>query len=30
MDFVLYLEARNWPVVAGYLLFIGMMAFGYF
>lgn len=24
-----YLKARNWPVVAGYLLFIGMMAVGY-
>lgn len=30
MDFFLYLRARNWPVVAGYLLFIGMMAVGYF
>jgi MFS family permease len=30
MDFFLYLRARNWPVVAGYLLFIGMMAIGYF
>jgi MFS family permease len=30
MDFWLYLRARNWPVVTGYLLFIGMMAVGYF
>ena len=30
MDLVWYLKARNWPVVAGYLLFIGMMAVGYF
>src|SRR5690606_37743300 len=30
MDFFLYLKARNWPVLAGYLLFIGMMAVGYF
>ena len=30
MDFRLYLKARNWPVLAGYLLFIGMMAVGYF
>jgi MFS family permease len=30
MDFFLYLKARNWPVVAGYLLFISMMAIGYF
>jgi len=25
-----YIQARNWPVVAGYLLFTGMMAVGYF
>jgi hypothetical protein len=25
-----YVQARNWPVVGGYLLFIGMMAAGYF
>ncbi len=30
MDFFWYLKARNWPVVAGYLLFISMMAIGYF
>jgi MFS family permease len=30
MDFLLYFKARNWPVMAGYLLFIGMMAVGYF
>lgn len=30
MDFFLYLKARNWPVLAGYLLFISMMAVGYF
>ena len=30
MDLILYLKARNWPVVAGYLLFSGMMAVGYF
>jgi hypothetical protein len=30
MDFWLHLKARNWPVMAGYLLFIGMMAVGYF
>jgi MFS family permease len=30
MDLFWYLKARNWPVVAGYLLFIGMMAIGYF
>jgi MFS family permease len=30
MDFFLYLKARNWPVVTGYLLFISMMAIGYF
>lgn len=30
MDFFLYLKARNWPVLAGYLLFISMMAIGYF
>jgi MFS family permease len=30
MDLFLYVKARNWPVVAGYLLFIGMMAIGYF
>ena len=30
MDFLLYVKARNWPVLAGYLLFIGMMAVGYF
>jgi MFS family permease len=26
----IYLQARNWPVAAGYLLFTGMMAAGYF
>lgn len=30
MDFIRYIRARNWPVVAGYLLFVGMMAIGYF
>lgn len=30
MDFLRYVRARNWPVVAGYLLFTGMMAIGYF
>ena len=30
MDLWLYLKARNWPVAAGYLLFISMMAIGYF
>jgi MFS family permease len=30
MDLFWYLKARNWPVVAGYLLFISMMAIGYF
>lgn len=30
MEFVRYIQARNWPVVGGYLLFIGMMAAGYF
>jgi hypothetical protein len=30
MDFFLYLKVRNWPVVTGYLLFISMMAIGYF
>lgn len=30
MDFLLYIKARNWPVMSGYLLFIGMMAVGYF
>lgn len=30
MDFLRYVQARNWPVVGGYLLFIGMMAIGYF
>lgn len=30
MDFLWYIKARNWPVLAGYLLFIGMMAVGYF
>jgi len=30
MAFKRYVQARNWPVVAGYLLFIGMMAVGYF
>lgn len=27
--FTRYLRARNWPVVAGYALFVGMMAIGY-
>jgi hypothetical protein len=30
MDLFLYFRARNWPVVAGYGLFISMMAIGYF
>ncbi|WP_141508872.1 hypothetical protein [Candidatus Chloroploca asiatica] len=30
MDILRYIRARNWPVVAGYGLFIGMMAIGYF
>lgn len=30
MELIRYARARNWPVVAGYLLFIGMMAIGYF
>ncbi|MFO7684006.1 MAG: MFS transporter [Chloroflexota bacterium] len=30
MELILYLRARNWPVAAGYALFIGMMAVGYF
>lgn len=30
MEFYRYFKARNWPVVLGYLLFIGMMAIGYF
>jgi hypothetical protein len=30
MDLFLYARTRNWPVMAGYLLFIGMMAIGYF
>lgn len=30
MDLIRYLRARNWPVAAGYGLFIGMMAVGYF
>ncbi len=30
MDFYGYVRARNWPVVAGYGLFIGMMAVGYY
>lgn len=29
MDLFQYVRARNWPVVAGYLFFIGMMAVGY-
>ena len=29
MEFNRYIRARNWPVVAGYLLFIGMMTVGY-
>lgn len=30
MDLLSYLRARNWPVAAGYGLFCGMMAIGYF
>lgn len=30
MAFKRYVQARNWPVVTGYLLFIGMMAVGYY
>jgi MFS family permease len=30
MALFLYLRARNWPVAAGYALFTGMMAIGYF
>jgi MFS family permease len=30
MDFVRYARARNWPVLLGYALFIGMMSVGYF
>jgi hypothetical protein len=30
MELTRYLQARNWPVAAGYGLFIGMMAVGYF
>jgi len=30
MALVRYIQARNWPVVAGYVLFVGMMAVGYF
>jgi MFS family permease len=30
MDLFWYFKARNWPVVAGYLLFVSMMAIGYF
>ena len=30
MELSRYVRARNWPVVAGYLLFTGMMAVGYF
>jgi len=30
MDLFLYVRARNWPVVAGYALFISMMAIAYF
>ena len=30
MDLFLYIRVRNWPVVAGYALFISMMAVGYF
>ncbi len=30
MELTRYLQARNWPVAAGYALFIGMMAVGYF
>lgn len=30
MDLFLYVRARNWPIVAGYALFISMMAIGYF
>lgn len=29
MELVRFVQARNWPVVAGYLLFVGMMALGY-
>jgi MFS family permease len=30
MTLVRYIQARNWPVVAGYVLFVSMMAVGYF
>jgi MFS superfamily sulfate permease-like transporter len=30
MELGRYIQARNWPIVAGYMLFIGMMAVGYF
>jgi hypothetical protein len=30
MALFLYIRARNWPVAAGYALFTGMMAIGYF
>ena len=30
MTFRRYVQAGNWPVVVGYLLFIGMMAVGYY
>jgi MFS family permease len=30
MELLRYLHARNWPVAAGYVLFVGMMAIGYF
>lgn len=30
MAFVQFIRARNWPVLFGYLLFIGMMATGYY
>jgi hypothetical protein len=30
MELLRYLHARNWPLAAGYALFAGMMAIGYF
>lgn len=30
MDLFLYIRARNWPAVAGYGLFVGLTAVGYF
>lgn len=30
VELVGYIQARNWPVAGGYLLFVGMMAVGYF